>query len=671
MTNAPYSVIENKWITLKDGTRLAARIWMPDSADLTPVPAVLEFLPYRKRDGTSPRDESTYPVFASAGIAGVRVDIRGSGESDGVIDGEYTPLELDNACEIIAWIAEQAWCNGSVGMMGISWGGFNCLQVAALQPPALKAVISIASTVDRYNDDIHYKNGCHLAVQLSWAATMLAYQSRSPDPELVGGRWREMWMERLENEPFFMEEWLDHQQRDDFWKHASICEDFDAVKIPSMVMAGWADGYRNTPIRAIEGMPDRAKALIGPWVHKYPHFAWPKPRADFHGEAIRWWDKWLRNADNAAETLPQMRAYILDAVKPAPRRDHDAGFWVAKKIWQSPEMVHYTVRDERLVIDAENSPVESHKNHDVFLKSPLDTGTAAGEYFTLKPDAEMAIDQRSDDAGSLCFDSAPLTDSLDLLGRAEITLNVACDADWANLCARLVDVHPDGTAARISFGVLNLAHRDPAGNYNNPQPMPQGEKTSVTVVLDACGYRLRPGHKLRVALSTAYWPMILPDPFNAGLTIDTASINLSLPLLGDHDPIDMPEPENPNPLPTYIEHHPATTRREVRYNLTQNKTEYCILEDTGAVEHPDTGLSTRQIRDETWAISLDDPLSMRGHAVWTCDMERDGWFTRTVCTATLSCTKTDWHVEARVIAVEQDKEVFEKNWNRTIPRDFM
>ncbi|OSQ37396.1 CocE/NonD family hydrolase [Thalassospira mesophila] len=671
MTNAPYSVIENKWITLKDGTRLAARIWMPDSADLTPVPAVLEFLPYRKRDGTSPRDESTYPVFASAGIAGVRVDIRGSGESDGVIDGEYTPLELDNACEIIAWIAEQAWCNGAVGMMGISWGGFNCLQVAALQPPALKAVISIASTVDRYNDDIHYKNGCQLAVQLSWAGTMLAYQSRAPDPELVGDRWRDMWMERLQNEPFFMEEWLEHQTRDDFWKHASICEDFDSVKIPSMVMAGWADGYRNTPIRAIEGMPDRAKALIGPWVHKYPHFAWPKPRADFHGEAIRWWDKWLRNADNGAQTLPQMRAYILDAVKPAPRRDHDAGFWIAKQTWQAPARTHFGVADARLVAQDDTTAAPKGKSADVFVKSPLDTGTASGEYFTLKPDAEMAIDQRSDDAGSLCFDSKPLEQNLDLLGRAEITLALACDADWANLCARLVDVHPDGTAARISVGVLNLAHRDPDGNYNDPKPMPTGEKVSVTVVFDACGYRLRAGHKLRLALSTAYWPMILPDPFNAGLTIDTASIDLSLPLLGDHEIIDMPEPENPDPLPTYIEHQPATTRREVRHNLTQNKTEYCISEDTGRFEHPDTGLSTRQIRDETWAISLDDPTSMRGHAVWTCDMERDGWFTRTVCTATLTCTKTDWRIAASVIAVEGDNEVYEKTWNRTIPRNFM
>ena len=135
-------------------------------------------------------------------------------------------------------------------MMGISWGGFNCLQVAALKPPALKAVISIASTVDRYNDDIHYKNGTHLSAQLSWAATMLAYQSRAPDPALVGDRWRDMWLERLENEPFFMEEWLQHQRRDDFWQHGSICEDFDGVPGAG---AGHRRLGRRLPQHAAEG----------------------------------------------------------------------------------------------------------------------------------------------------------------------------------------------------------------------------------------------------------------------------------------------------------------------------------------------------------------------------------------------------------------------------------
>ena len=666
MADRAFTVIENEWITLADGTRLAARIWMPEGAEDTPVPTVLEFLPYRKRDGTSPRDESTYPVFAAAGIAGVRVDIRGSGESDGVIDGEYTPLELANACELIAWIAAQPWSNGSVGMMGISWGGFNCLQVAALKPPALKAVISIASTVDRYNDDIHYKNGCHLSAQLSWAATMLAYQSRSPDPAIVGDRWRQMWLERLALEPFFLEEWLQHQRRDTFWEHGSICEDFDGFPVPALVIAGWADGYRSTPVKAIEGLGSKAKALIGPWIHKYPHFAWPKPRMDFHSEAIAWWNRWLREEENGAETWPQMRAYIQDGPKPALRREFDPGFWVAKDAWTKPEMDCFYV--EQYGALAPGMPISGADGHDRYLRSPLNTGVMAGEWFTLKPDAEMALDQRADDAGSLVLETPPLAEAQNYLGQPVLELELACEADWANLCARIVDVHPDGTATRVTFGVLNLAHRD--GNAD-PAPVQHGVKTRVRLVLDAMGYRFGAGHRIRLSLSTAYWPMVLPPPADPGLTIDLASLGLALPKLGAHAVIDMPEPENPDPLPKYTELAPAETARGVERDLTNGLTEYTIYEDTGLYEHPGTGLATREVRDELWSIADGDPLSMTGTATWTCDMQRDNWFVRTLSTASIACTATDWLISANVRAFEGETQIFEKRFEKTVPRDFM
>ena len=662
----PFTIIENEWITLADGTRLAARIWMPENAENDPVPAVFEFLPYRKHDGTCLRDDSTYPEFAAAGIAGVRVDIRGSGESDGIIDGEYTPLELANACELIAWIAAQPWSNGSVGMMGISWGGFNCLQVAALRPPALKAVISIASTVDRYNDDIHYKNGTHLSAQLSWAATMLAYQSRSPDPALVGDRWREMWLERLEKEPYFMEEWLTHQRRDAFWKHGSISENFSEVEIPAIVIAGWADGYRNTPLKAVEGLGDKAKALIGPWVHKYPHFAWPKPRADFLGEAIRWWNRWLRGEENGIETMPQVRAYILDDIRPAPRRDFDNGFWIGKQSWSEPEAAHFYV-DQSGTLNPGN-PIPGARGHDRYIRSPLDTGTASGEFFTLKPDAEMALDQRGDDAGSMVLETAVLEEDTDILGRPVLTVEVACDDDWANLCARLVDVHPDGTATRVSFGVLNLAHRD---GYENPRAIPRNEKTKIRIELDACGYRFRTGHRIRLSISTAYWPMILPAPTDPGVTLDLASLSLALPKLGTHEKITVKEPENPNPLPNYTEHTPGTTRRWVTKDMTANRTDYHIHEDTGLSERPGTGLSTRQVREEIWSISPDDPLSMNGQSTWTCDMQRAGWFLRTISTARLSCTAEEWVTTAELVAYEGENEVYRKTFEKRVPRDFM
>src|ERR1700682_4918728 len=178
--------IEHVLIPLRDGTRLAARIWLPEDAERDPVPAILEYLPYRKRDGTYDRDALTHPYFAGHGYAGVRVDIRGSGESDGLLSDEYSLREQDDALEVIEWLAAQPWCSGAVGMMGISWGGFNALQVAARRPPALKAIITVYSTDDRYADDIHYKGGCLLNDNLWWGSIMLAYQGRPPDPLLYG-----------------------------------------------------------------------------------------------------------------------------------------------------------------------------------------------------------------------------------------------------------------------------------------------------------------------------------------------------------------------------------------------------------------------------------------------------------------------------------------------------
>ncbi|MDP4623047.1 MAG: CocE/NonD family hydrolase, partial [Hydrogenophaga sp.] len=196
--------IENRFLTLSDGTRLAMRLWLPTDATDHPVPALLEYLPYRKRDGTVVRDALTHPYLAGHGYACVRVDIRGNGDSDGLMDDEYTPQELSDALEVIAWLSAQPWCSGKVGMFGISWGGFNALQVAALRPPALAAIVTLCSTDDRYEDDIHYTGGTLLNENMGWAATMLAYSSRPPDPLIVGDRWREMWLARLEHEPFLI-----------------------------------------------------------------------------------------------------------------------------------------------------------------------------------------------------------------------------------------------------------------------------------------------------------------------------------------------------------------------------------------------------------------------------------------------------------------------------------
>ena len=325
---------EDMGIVLSDGCRLSARVWMPEGAASSPVPAVLEYIPYRKRDGTTPRDEMMHPYVAGHGYATVRVDMRGNGDSDGLIGDEYTEQELSDACEVIAWLAAQDWCTGAVGMMGKSWGGFNCLQTAFLQPPALKAVISVCSTTDRFASDIHYRGGCLLGENFGWGAVMLSYSSRPPDP-MLRADWREEWLKRLEAEPWLAPRWAELQEKGDYWKHGSVSEDYSRMTVPVLAFGGWADNYMNAVGELAANVPAPAKGIVGPWVHQYPHTAVPGPAIGFLQLALRWWDRWLKGIQNGAEGDPAYRAYMMHSAAPDASAKHRAGHWVAETVWPS------------------------------------------------------------------------------------------------------------------------------------------------------------------------------------------------------------------------------------------------------------------------------------------------------------------------------------------------
>ena len=663
MKKASFEILENEWIPLADGRKLSARIWLPRGATKKPLPAILEYLPYRKRDGTAQRDDSTYPHFAAAGYVGVRVDISGTGESDGDWDDEYSARELADGCEVIEWIAQQPWCDGNLGMMGISWGGFNSLQIAALKPAALKAVIAIGTTVDRYNDDIHYKNGCLLYSNFSWSSTMLCYASRPPDPELVGDSWRETWLHRLNTQPFPLANWLAHQRKDDYWKHGSISEDYAAVEIPALVISGWADGYINAPSAAAENLAN-AKAINGPWIHKYPHIALPKPRMDFINEAINWWDKWLKGSDNGVEKLPAYRAYILEDAKPVLHHEVEPGRWVSEAELPSPDTRarNYYLAPNRQLLDipgrTRNKP----------LASPQNCGTSCGEFFTIKPDGEMPTDQRRDDSASLVFDSGKLHQSIEILCRPRLRLKLSIDKPLGNIAVRLNDIHHNGDVSRVSWGVINLAHRD--GNVN-PQPMTPGQSESIEIELNECGYRFMRGHKMRVAISTSYWPMIMPPP-----EIVTATIRLgpdsviTLPVRAGVDVYELAQPQDENPLVEYQQNTEELRRRWVERNFQTGESHYRVIDDTGEIEVPDHGMCSRHRHDERWTIAADDPLSYHALSRYICWMSRGDWSIRTEAESEMRCDADNFYIKATVRAYEGEELVNERNWDEiAIPRD--
>jgi uncharacterized protein len=685
----PFAIAETEdmRIPMPDGVRLSARVWMPTDAAAIPVPAILEYIPYRKRDGTLPRDEMMHPYFAGHGYAAVRVDMRGNGDSEGLMDDEYSQQEMDDALAVIDWLSRQPWCSGAVGMMGKSWGGFNCLQAAFNQPPALKAVVSVCSTTDRFADDIHFKGGCLLGENFGWGAVMLAYSSRPADP-LLRNDWREDWLRRLAAEPWLAPRWAAHQAKDGYWKHGSVGEDWGRNRVPAMIWGGWADNYMNTVAAMVEHAPAPVKGVVGPWVHQYPHTAVPGPQVGFLQLAIRWWDRWLKGVKNGAEADPVYRAYILHSEPPDASAAHRAGHWVEEAVWPSPRVTPTVLHLAGVGAGVSHPPV--HRSLEPMAK-PTDypvgylsqdqstvgfsldcstrqhLGLEAGEYFPMGLNAEMPGDQAADDALSLCFDGALLATDLQLLGAAELKLRMSSDLPLAFVVARLCDVAPDGSSVRIAHGMLNLCHRD---SREHPAPMVPGAEVEVSVTLDQMGYRLAAGHHLRLALSTSYWPFVWPSPEPVTLTIIGGSLTLPVHTGADVAEWSPPPAEHAAPWAHRVIRD-GQTRRFVERDLITGMRTLVVVDDQGDRENLDHGLVSGETLTERWYIHPDDPLAARALHVWEQRLSRGTWAVRTKASAEMTATATHLRMTAHLVAWEGEQKVFERNWQDEVERRFV
>lgn len=648
-------------ITLSDSTRLSTRLWKPTDALDDPVPAILEFLPYRKRDGTTARDALTHPYFAQRGYACARVDMRGNGDSHGLMDDEYSQQELDDAVEVIQHLAAQDWCNGHVGMMGISWGGFNALQVAAMTPPELKAIITLCSTVDRYADDIHYKGGCLLNENLGWGATMWSYSSRAPDPALRED-WREIWLDRLKNEPFLPSKWLRHQTRDEYWKHGSVCEDFSAIKAKVLAVGGWGDAYKNTVSNIVENI-EGSKGIVGPWVHKYPHFAVPEPRIGFLQEALRWWDKWLKGVETGVENDPDLRLYQMDGVRPQTWYTQRAGRWIA----QTPERIAQQdrpVAEYFLNNDGLRKEPADQLPLDVMVSSPQDCGADAGEYCAIWLGPELPGDQRGDDALSATWDSAPLSGDLQITGAPKITLVLSSDKPSAQIAVRLNHIHPDGASTRITYGVLNLTHID---GHDTSTPLPIDTPMTAEVQLDQCAYTVPVGHSVRVSISNSYWPLLWPSPEATILHVQSGMLHIPLVNEVAGQAVTFPPPEAADPWQTETIRESANSRRQ-ETDLNTSIVHLHIEDDFGKVRDADQGLINGSIAREHWQIHPDDPLSAKGTCHWSDELERDGIKLRTEARCKMWSDRVHFHLTAKIEAFENDQLIYERDVTDKVQR---
>jgi putative CocE/NonD family hydrolase len=662
--------IEHFWIPLKDGTKLAAKMWLPKDAANHPVPGILEYIPYGKRYGTRGRDEPMHHWFASHGYAAIRVDMRGSGESEGLLNDEYLKLEQDDALEVIDWISKQSWCSGSVGMMGKSWGGFNALQVAARRPETLKAIITVCSTDDRYSDDIHYMGGCLLNDNLWWGGIMLAYQSQPADIQLTGANGRQQWINRIEQMPFWPALWLKHQNRDDYWKQGSVCEDWSAIQCPVLAIGGWVDAYTNAVPRLMENLQVPRLGIIGPWAHIYPHDGFPGPAIGFLQEACRWWDHWLKGIDTKIMNEPMLRAYIEEWTPTTGSCEQSPGHWVAEKQWPSNQIKQQSFY---LTTEGLSSDATSGEYTEQSICSPLWTGAAVGEWMGTGVPGELPTDQQIDDVNSLVFDTQPLTERFELFGAPELILKIASDKPIAQICARLCDLAPDGTSKRISYQVLNLTHRD---SHETPQPLEPGQFYEVHIKLNDCGYAYDVGHRIRIALSSAYWPLIWPSPSAATLTISTKESSLLLP-------VRTPCAEDAQVCFELPAHGPFIPISQIDKGMmvrthqldSTNQTATYITDAKGGIfgegilRFDDIDITVSHNLKRELTINKDDPLTANFVLTQTYSVGRPDWDIRVESWVKMTSTESDFLLTGSLKVFENGKECAQKAYEETIPRD--
>jgi len=663
----PFQHIENEWITLKDGTRLAARMWLPEGAHTSPVPVVWEYLPYRKRDSERQRDTGFAEAFAPYGFAFVRVDIRGSGDSDGVLLGEYLQQEQDDAVEVIAWLARQPWSNGSVGMRGISWGGFSSLQAAALAPAALKAIIPQCASDNRYTDDAHYVGGALTLDNYDWGAEFKTVLVGPPDPAIVGARWREMWLERLKATPPILAEWLSHQHYDAFWQHGSVAVNYSNIKCPVYAVDGQIDSYRDFLPRLLANLQVPRKGLMGPWGHKYPQIADAGPGLDWVTEEVRWWSQWLLGVDTGIMKEPMLRVFMEEQTAAEVWPRDVPGRWVTEKSWPGSH-----IQPTTLFLNPDGLSDQPGAAATRICRSDETLGLTKREWFPWNLNIDLPPDQTPDDKRSLTFDSVPLTRDTEILGRPTATIRVSSNEPVAKLVVRINEVTPDGKSWSVSYGVLNLTHRD---GHEAPNPLQPGHHYDVEVPCYFTAHRFKKGNRIRVALSESLWPMLWPSPRPVTLEITTGASRLSLPV--------RPKDTASDPMPIALLKDRVRKRVAADPGGLRNQTitqtgpdaEGRVMLHKMLRDPPETliDIGTTMSGGSDWFMSIKegDPNSSVWKLEWFSHLKRGDWDTTLQSTLELTSSADEFRMKESIRALEGDKVVFERQWDNRIKRNLV
>lgn len=661
-----FRVVENTWIAMQDGVRLGARLWIPSSAEHTPVPVVWEYIPYRKRDRERGRDDEWAAAFVPYGFAYARVDTRGSGDSEGILLDEYLQQEQDDAVEVIAWLARQKWSNGAVGMRGISWGGFSALQAAARAPPALKAIMAHCASDNRYTDDSHYIGGAVALDEFDWGAEFKNDLVAPPDPAIVGPRWHDMWLQRLRAAQPVLAGWLTHQRYDSYWQHGSIAMDYAAMKCPVYVVGGQVDSYRDFIPRTLQHLRVPRKGLMGPWGHRYPDIADPGPGLDWVMEEVRWWTQWLRGIDTGIMNEPMLRVYMEEKTAAQVWPRDTPGRWIAEPSWPAPDVV-----PKVLFLNADGLGSHSMPGGTLICKSQETLGLTKREWFPWNMSIDLPPDQTADDKRSLLFDTQPLDADFEILGKPTLKIRLTSNQPIAKLAVRLNEVLASGESWSVTYGLLNLTHRD---SHTHPSPLDVGRAYEIEIPLYFTAHRFKKGSRIRLAVSESLWPMVWPSPLPVELRFTAGEPALTLPVR----PVSADPPMPIAMLRGKVEAQ-AKADRDIadKYSLTQTgpDAEGHVMLHKALRDFPETiaATGTTVSGGSDWYMSIKegDPNSGTWRFEWFSTLTRGAWNTTTRSTLELTSTPTEFHIKESITALEAQKVVFEKAWDNRIKRDLV
>jgi hypothetical protein len=665
----PFKVIENDWIPMRDGVRLAARFWIPEGAETRRVPVVWEYLPYRLWDDLRWRDDKTAENLAPYGVAFVRVDIRGTGNSEGVMTDEYDIPELTDGVEIIAWLARRPWSNGSVGMRGISWGGINALQVAAMRPPELKAIMPMGCVVNRFTDDAHYMGGAYGEENMGWGTSFKGHMAAPPDPKVVGAQWEDLWRQRLLATPEIMRTWTSHQNYDAYWKRGSVATDYAAITCPVYVVDGWGDPYENVIGELLENLKVPRKGLIGPWGHIFPNLATPLG-LEWQYEEVRWWQQWLAGADTGIMDEPMLRAYMMYKADPEAFPDEVPGRWVAEQKWPSPR-----IESKSLYFDAAGrlSPQIKSRERVQYVGDTI-VGVTKPQWVYGRP---TEFEQSIDDRNSLLFDSTPLDRDLEILGYPLAKVRISANVPVALLAVRLTEVTREGKSWLVTYNVLNLTRRR---SMERPSALTPGEFYDVELPLYLIAHRFRKGSRIRVAISSSLWPLVWPSPQIATLHIELGASQLVLPVRP------APTQEAPFTIPIIREGHAKLKAQGYANGLSwakpANLPQMPLRDANGRIRYdrepePSTtvvsavGTTTTEATHRIIEITEGDPNSCRMMFDRMNRWVRDDWDCTIQFGADLTSTPEEFRLKEWVVAKRGEVEIFRRETPSSIKRELL